>query len=199
MDVHITTNQKKIEIVAGPNGSGKTTFAESYFLRTQEHSVFLNPDLIASGIAPLEFEKASFLAGRILISEIKSRLNKKESFSYESTLSGKTWAPFLRKAIDEGYQITIYFLFLKSVQQNIARVKKRVKMGGHPIPRASIIRRHPRCFLNFWTLYRPLCDNWFIFDNSGAKPKQIQSKIEFECLSREKQKRFATHFLSGKI
>ncbi len=58
----------KLVILAGPNGSGKTTFAESYFEKIKGESVFLNPDVIASGIAPLDFEKASFHAGKGLIS-----------------------------------------------------------------------------------------------------------------------------------
>ena len=57
--------KKIIEIVAGPNGSGKATFAESYFLKTNQNLAFLNPDLIASGMGPLDFERASFHAGRV--------------------------------------------------------------------------------------------------------------------------------------
>jgi predicted ABC-type ATPase len=70
------SREKTIEIVAGPNGSGKSTFGESYFLRTNGNAVLLNADKIASGIAPLDFEKASFQAGRLLIQEVKDRNNR---------------------------------------------------------------------------------------------------------------------------
>lgn len=99
-----------INIVAGPNGSGKTTFAESYLIHTLENSVFLNPGLIASGIAPGDFDKASFQAGRVLIKEVKDRIGRYENLSFESTLSGRTWYPILQEAKNNGYQIHIYFL-----------------------------------------------------------------------------------------
>lgn len=188
---------KTIEIVAGPNGSGKTTFAKVYLHGKQGRSVYLNPDLIASGIAPLDFEKASFHAGRVLIEEIKTRIEQGESFAFESTLSGRTWLNVLKGAIDQGYQVTIYFLYLDSVKKNLQRIKKRVLLGGHPIPTDAVHRRHPRCFSNFWHLYRPLCSNWYVFDNSGKKPKSLQSKAEFEKLSEKKQGQFQQAFLEG--
>ena len=191
----LKSSNKNIEIVAGPNGSGKSTFAESYFLNTKKNLVFLNPDLIASGIAPLDFERASFHAGRVLISEINSRIKNGESFSFESTLSGKTWLKMLKEAKNSGYEITIYFLYLKSINDNLKRIKKRVKMGGHSIPTGSVIRRHPRCFNNFWNLYRPLSTNWHILDNSGKKPKKIQSKTSFENLSKKDQEAFVLKFI----
>jgi predicted ABC-type ATPase len=127
-----------IEIVAGPNGSGKTTFASVYLLGNQNRTVYLNPDKIASGIGPFDFEKASF-------------------------------------------------------QKNLQRIKKRVLLGGHPIPKDAVYRRHPRCFNNFWTLYRQLCSDWYVFENSGKKPQFIQSKTRFE-----KQKIFEqTHFMQS--
>ncbi len=190
---------RTIEIVAGPNGSGKTTFASVYLLGKHGRTVYLNPDRIAAGIAPLDFEKASFHAGRVLIGEIKSMIAHGESFAFESTLSGRTWLAILQDAIDQGYRVTIYFLYLDSVKKNLQRIKKRVQLGGHPIPTEAVHRRHPRCFSNFWHLYWPLCSDWYVFDNSGKKPKSLQSKGEFDKLSEKKQSQFQKAFLNGEI
>lgn len=193
----MSTEQNTLHIVAGPNGSGKTTFAESYFLKTHNLPVFLNPDVIASGIAPLNSESASFSAGRILLTEIKRRFDQRESFSFESTFSGKTWAPFLREAQSGGYRIVVYFLLLDSVQRNVTRVRERVLLGGHSIPKEAILRRHPRCFVNFWNLYRPLCSDWYVFNNSTNRPVPIQDKTRYDKLSNLERKKFARHFLKG--
>ena len=165
----------------------------------QGRTVYLNPDRIAAGIAPLDFEKASFHAGRVLIGEVKSMITQGESFAFESTLSGRTWLTVLKEAIDQGYQVTIYFLYLDSVKKNLQRIKRRVQLGGHPIPTEAVHRRHPRCFSNFWHLYRPLCLDWYVFDNSGKKPKPLHNKASYEKLASPDQDRFIASFLSGEL
>ncbi len=162
-------------------------------------NAYLNPNIIASGIGLLSSEEASFYAGRILIQKVQSIIARGDSFAFESTLSGRTWTKILKNATDQGYQVTIYFLYLSSIKKNLQRIKNRVQLGGHSIPAEAVHRRHPRCFDNFWTLYRPLCTNWYIFDNSGTKPQSIQNNADFENLSPHKQQEFVSSFLKAEI
>lgn len=72
-------------------------------------------------------------------------------------------------------------------------------MGGHNIPTESVHRRHPRCFENFWNLYRPLATEWHIFNNSGKSPKKLMSRQEFESLPLKQQEQFVKLFSQGKV
>lgn len=73
-------SRPKIVVVAGSNGSGKTTFAETLIV-SPKSPIFLNPDIIAAGISPGDFEKGSFQAGRVLIAEVKSRISSREDLT----------------------------------------------------------------------------------------------------------------------
>lgn len=91
------TPSKRIVIVAGPNGAGKTTFAREYLPHEAACPIFVNADLIAAGISPFDAENAALRAGRIMLQEIRGHVARGESFAFETTLSGRSYARHIRR------------------------------------------------------------------------------------------------------
>ena len=52
-------------IIAGPNGAGKTTFAREFLPKDAGVTHFVNADLLAAGLSPLNPNLAAFNAGRL--------------------------------------------------------------------------------------------------------------------------------------
>lgn len=161
-------------IIAGPNGSGKTTFAREYLPRETDVIHFVNADLIAGGLSPLRPELAARQAGRLVLHELSRLAKARKSFAFESTLSGSTYLRLLKKWRSAGYRIEIVFLSLPSVHLALQRIAGRVRQGGHDVPRSDVIRRFDRSWRNFHDLYRPLADAWAIYDNSGPAPQLLE-------------------------
>lgn len=165
--------KKKIVIIAGPNGAGKTTFAREFLPNEGNCPIFVNADLIASGISPFLPDKAAFHAGRLMIEEINRHVLNGESFAFETTLSGKTYAKMIPEWQQMGYSVKLVFLYLPDVAIAIERVKYRVEQGGHNIPEKIIRRRYEKGWRNFQSLYKHLVDAWILFDNSGMTPRLL--------------------------
>jgi predicted ABC-type ATPase len=83
---------KRIVIVAGPNGAGKTTFAKEYLPREAACPNFINADLIAAGLSPFDPAGAAVPAGRLMIMEMRRYLRRGNSFAFETTLAGRSYA-----------------------------------------------------------------------------------------------------------
>ena len=160
-------------VIAGPNGSGKTTFAKEFLPKYAHCPNFINADLIALGLAPFSPAKVQIKAGKLLIEQIKNFLEAGADFAFESTLAGRSYVSLFKKAKHQGYRITVFYLYIPSDKLAKGRIKQRVKEGGHFVPPADIKRRFSRSWENFTNLYILLTESWFLFDNSGLKPIEI--------------------------
>lgn len=171
-------------IIAGPNGAGKTTFARKFLPQYVECLEFVNADLIARGLSPFVPERAAIHAGRFMLEQIHSLANRGLNFGFETTLSGKTYMKLLYDLKKKGYNIHLFFLWIRSVKLALDRIELRVRNGGHHIPEAIVRRRFNRSLPNFFKFYQPLADSWAIFDNSGEIPKLVafEESGEFEIL-----------------
>src|SRR5688572_1946497 len=118
-------------IIAGPNGAGKTTFAREFLSKEADVVHFVNPDLIAGGLSPLQPELAAVAAGRIFLRELDRLAKTKTDFSFESTLSGLSYLNLLKRWKSAGYRLEIVYLRISSPQLALRRIAARVKQGGH--------------------------------------------------------------------
>lgn len=162
---------KNVYIIAGPNGSGKTTFAKELIKELQ--LPFVNADEIALEMSPENLIKARLPAGKVFLARIDKYIQGDRSFVVETTLAGRYWINLLRRLRKKKYRITLTFIFVESIQEAIRRIDIRVQKGGHSVPVEDIKRRFKRSLENFWNIYRREADHWEVFLNSKDEFLQI--------------------------
>ena len=162
-----------IYVIAGCNGAGKTTFAREFLPKEVKCLRFLNADEIARGLSPFKPSAAAVQAARLLLTQVEDCLRRRETFSLESTLSGKTYIRLFKRARELGYEIELHYLWLSSPDQAVARVRLRVKQGGHHVPAGDIRRRFKRSLIHLTEDYLPLASRWAIWDSRGLPAKRL--------------------------
>jgi len=165
--------KSNVYIVAGPNGSGKTTFAVKFLPEYANCTNFVNADLIAKGLSPFSPGTAAITAGKLVLEQIHQYASRRVDFAFETTLSGRLYVNLFKLLRKKGYKIHLFFLWIPKADLAISRVDSRVAQGGHDVPVKDIVRRFGRSISNFFTIYQSLTDSWMLFDNSGVIPVLI--------------------------
>ena len=165
---------RKIRIIAGPNGAGKTTFATEFLPNEADSLAFVNADMIAAGLNPFEPERSAVQAGRLMLRMIGDYVSRGESFAFETTLSGRGYARQIPIWQERGYWVQLYFLRLPKPDMAVARVRNRVREGGHHVPEDVVRRRFDAGWRNFSEIYRDIVDEWALYDASGGSPIIIE-------------------------
>lgn len=135
-------SNKRLNIIAGCNGAGKTTASYTILPEILDCKEFINADEIAKGLSPFQPEKVAFEAGRIMLNRINELLLNGRSFAFETTLATKSYKNKIIEAQEKGYQTTLLFFWLRTIELAKERVKTRVLEGGHDIPPKIIERRY---------------------------------------------------------
>lgn len=162
-------------VVAGPNGSGKSTLTR-LGRETFQDSAVLDPDAIASSLAATgEAPVSAIDAGREVLRRSEDLLASRQSFLVETTLSGNTYLRMMVRARSFGYHVVFLFVGTSGVTINQARVRARVKKGGHNVPEEDQLRRYPRSMSNFRIAFG-LADEAIVFDNSGSSHQKVAVK-----------------------
>ena len=130
---------------------------------------YYNPDEAAGeirkGNPALGQKEANGLAwgkGRDLL---RRAIDERKDFVFESTLGAHTIPAMLAEAADAGAAVHVWFVGLDGVERHLARVRARVKAGGHDIPEADIRRRYRTSRENLaWLM--PKLASLHLYDNS---------------------------------
>lgn len=160
-------NKPRLIIVAGPNGSGKTTITEK-LLRHEwmEGCVYINPDFIAQQDfgdwnSIDDVVKAANKAQSIREECLKNRTD----MAFETVFSTEEKLEFIKKAKTSGYFIRLFFICTNDPSINAQRIALRVMEGGHDVPIPKIISRYYRSIANSVEAIK-IVDRAYFYDNS---------------------------------
>lgn len=165
-------------VIAGANGAGKSTIAPYLLRDALGISEFVNADVLAQGLSAFAPETAAMAAGRIMLRRLDELANERRDFAFETTLSTRSFLLRLSKMRQNGYEFSLFFLWLADADLAVRRVAERVRRGGHDIPETTVERRYEKGLRNFFTLYQPIADNWYFYDNSETKNLRLIAKGE---------------------
>lgn len=182
----------KLFILSGCNGSGKTTASYSLLPDLLECREFVNSDEFAKSLSPFNPSAASVAASRYMLMKVQYLLSRKADFIIETTLATRSLMNIIKQARELGYEITLLYFWLNSVNLAIERVRKRVEAGGHNIPEDVIRRRYVMGLKYFFEIYLPVVDRWVLADNSKSpfvvvaegnqENSYIKDKEKYECI-----------------
>jgi len=155
----------RLIVYAGPNGAGKSTLRD---IAVDPVEVVIDPDRIARDLDAAAPHTVQVEAGRAAILLFNRCLADRTSMSLETTLTGATVLKRMQAAKQAGFQVSLLYVALSSVEMHLNRIAHRVSKGGHDIPEDTVLRRYEASLDN---LPKALvyADEAIIIDNSGPE------------------------------
>jgi predicted ABC-type ATPase len=158
----------RIYVLAGVNGGGKSTIGGAAF--RVFGADYFNPDEAAReikaanpGLNQRDANSAAWHQGKRLLEQA---IAKRHDFAFETTLGASTIPRLLAEAAAQGIEIHIWYVGLETPELHIARVRARVRRGGHDISEEDIRRRYEHSRLNLIELL-PRLTALRMYDNTA--------------------------------
>jgi predicted ABC-type ATPase len=165
-----------LHLLAGPNGSGKTTFFE-HVLGPVTGLPFINADVIARERWPGSDRDRSYEAAKLAEQRRDEMIAQQRSFIAETVFSHPSKVELIHQARRAGFLVIVHVM-LVPLPLSMRRVEARVLHGGHNVPPEKQQERFPR----LWPLVADalrLANEGFAYDNSSAKaPYQVVARFE---------------------
>jgi len=177
----------RIHVLAGVNGAGKSSIGGAAI--REFGGEYYNPDEAARDLMVanrvLSQAEANSQAWQIGKSLLEKAIAAGLDFAFETTLGAHTIPALLLDAAKKGVEVHVWYAGLSTPGLHIARVKARVKKGGHDIPEADIRRRYEHSRLNLIDLLPHLaslhvCDNSLDADPAAGKAPEPALVLHME-------------------
>ena len=175
-------------VIAGPNGSGKTTITSTILKHEwRDNAVYVNPDQVAQD----QFGDWNSIEAVKNAAEYCEELREKclennESLIFETVMSTESKVDFIKRAKEKGYFIRLFFVSTNSPAINASRIAKRVMEGGHDVPISKVISRYYKSLANC-VLVSTFVDRTYVYDNTK---EDAESQLLFRLVDGRVFKRY---------
>lgn len=183
----MTDRKPTLCVVAGPNGSGKTTTTVQ--LLNDEwaaDSLYINPDNIAQEeFGDWNSSEAVLKAAERATQMRYECLEQRRDFVFETVFSAAEKLDFLRKAKEVGFFIRLFYVCTSDPAINVARITQRYLNGGHEVPISKVISRYYKSLINAEEAIS-FVDRAYIYDNSidNQLPRLLYRTIDGRLFKR---------------
>ncbi|MBR5393313.1 MAG: zeta toxin family protein [Prevotella sp.] len=164
-------------IIAGPNGSGKTTITSKILKHEwMEDAIYVNPDVVAQEkYGDWNSKEAVMKSVKYCESLREECLRNKKSLIFETVLSAEDKIDFIRRAKEAGFFIRLFFVSTEHPSVNASRIARRVMQGGHDVPITKIVSRYYKSIVNCLKASK-YADRTYVYDNTE---EDVEAKILF--------------------
>lgn len=161
------THKPILIVIAGPNGSGKTSITSKILKHEwMEDALYINPDIIAQEIfGDWNSTDAVFKSIQYCENLREKCLTEKKSLIFETVLSRYDKVEYIKRALENGFFVRLFYVCTSSPNINASRIVDRVMKGGHDVPIPKIISRYYQSIKNSKELAK-IVDRAYFYDNS---------------------------------